>query len=139
VRAARGARGAAAPPARTAGARAVARRARDRRGDAARVAAARAARRVRPAAAGAARVAAPPLRAALRADESLRRNFVSRSVVTKSDADVTARDGFVYAAYRPEREASARAALAPLGATPEVLARTPVLVLVRVPAAPALQ
>ena len=71
--------------------------------------------------------------------ESLRRNFVSRSVVTKSDADVTARDGFVYAAYRPEREASARAALAPLGATPEVLARTPVLVLVRVPAAPALQ
>jgi hypothetical protein len=39
----------------------------------------------------------------------------------------------VYAAYRPASEARARAALAPLGVTPEVLARTPVLVLVRVP------
>jgi 4-amino-4-deoxy-L-arabinose transferase-like glycosyltransferase len=65
--------------------------------------------------------------------QALLRNFVSRSVVTKSDADVAARDGFVYAAFRPGREAHARAALAPLGAAPEVLARTPVLVLVRVP------
>jgi 4-amino-4-deoxy-L-arabinose transferase-like glycosyltransferase len=65
--------------------------------------------------------------------QSLRRNFVARSVVTRSDTDVTARDGFVYAAYRPESEGRARTALAPLGAAPEVLARTPVLVLVRVP------
>jgi 4-amino-4-deoxy-L-arabinose transferase-like glycosyltransferase len=64
--------------------------------------------------------------------ESLRRNFLSRSVVTRGDADAAARDGFVYAAYRPASEARARAALAPLGETPEVLARTPVLVLVRV-------
>jgi hypothetical protein len=72
----------------------------------------------------------PSLRAALR------RNFVSRATVTRADADVAARDGFVYAAYRPASEGRARAALAPLGATPEVLARTPVLVLVRVPVAP---
>jgi len=65
--------------------------------------------------------------------QSLQRNFVARSTVTRDDADVTARDGFVYAAYRPEAETRARAALAPLGAAPEVLARTPVLVLVRVP------
>jgi 4-amino-4-deoxy-L-arabinose transferase-like glycosyltransferase len=69
----------------------------------------------------------PSLRAALR------RNFVSRPIVTRRDPDVIARDGFVYAAFRPESEARARAALAPLGAAPEVLARTPVLVLVRVP------
>jgi hypothetical protein len=68
--------------------------------------------------------------------EALRRNFISRSTVTRDDVDATARDGFVYAAFRPEREARARAALAPLGAAPEVLARTPVLVLVRVSAAP---
>jgi hypothetical protein len=72
----------------------------------------------------------PSLRAALR------RNFVSRATVTRADADVAARDGFVYAAYRPASEGRARAALAPLGATPEVLARTPVLVLVRVPVPP---
>ena len=71
--------------------------------------------------------------------QALLRNFVSRSVVTRTDADVTARDGFVYAAFRPEREALARAALAPLGGAPEVLARTPVLVLVRVPAAGSLK
>jgi hypothetical protein len=71
--------------------------------------------------------------------EALRRNFVSRSLVTRSDTDVAARDGFVYAAFRPEREGRARAALAPLGAAPEVLARTPVLVLVRVPAGGALK
>ena len=66
--------------------------------------------------------------------EALRRNFISRSTITRDDGDATARDGFVYAAFRPEREARARAALAALGAAPEVLARTPVLVLVRVPA-----
>jgi hypothetical protein len=65
--------------------------------------------------------------------QSLRRNFVTRSTVTRDDADVAARDGFVYAAFRPNSETRARAALAPLGAAPEVLARTPVLVLVRVP------
>jgi 4-amino-4-deoxy-L-arabinose transferase-like glycosyltransferase len=65
--------------------------------------------------------------------QELRRNFVTRSTVLPDDADVRARDGFVYAAYRPASEARARAALAPLGVPPEVLARTPVLVLVRVP------
>ena len=65
--------------------------------------------------------------------QELRRNFVTRATVTSDDADVTARDGFVYAAYRPASEARARAALAPLGAAPEVIMRTPVLVLVRVP------
>jgi hypothetical protein len=64
---------------------------------------------------------------------ALPRNFVMRSSVTGRDADVIAHDGFVYAAYRPASEARARAALAPLGAAPVVLARTPVLVLVRVP------
>jgi len=63
---------------------------------------------------------------------SLHRNFVMRSTIAPADADVTARDGFVYAAYRPAGESRARAALAPLGTAPEVLARTPVLVLVRV-------
>jgi hypothetical protein len=66
--------------------------------------------------------------------EALRRNFVSRVTVTRDDRDVIARDGFVYATYRPAGEARARAALAPLGVPPQVLARTPVLVLVRVPA-----
>ena len=67
--------------------------------------------------------------------QSLARNFVARALVLPGDGDVTARDGFVYAAYRPANERTARAALGPLHATPEVLARTPVLVLVRVPAA----
>jgi 4-amino-4-deoxy-L-arabinose transferase-like glycosyltransferase len=64
--------------------------------------------------------------------ESLARNFVARTRVDAGDADVTARDGYVYAAYRPANERAARAALEPLHAPPEVLARTPVLVLVRV-------
>ena len=64
--------------------------------------------------------------------QSLARNFVARSRVLPGDADVTARDGFVYVAYRPANERAARAALAPFAAEPEVLARTPVLVLVRV-------
>ena len=71
--------------------------------------------------------------------ESLRRNFVTRAAVTRGDADVTARDGFVYAAYRPASETRALAALAPLGAAPQVLARTPVLVLVRVPSEAAMR
>jgi 4-amino-4-deoxy-L-arabinose transferase-like glycosyltransferase len=66
---------------------------------------------------------------------SLPRNFVTRTRIEPGDADVTARDGYVYAAYRPEREARALAALAPLGAPPDIVARTPVLVLVRVRAA----
>src|SRR5262249_15577338 len=73
----------------------------------------------------------------LRAD--LPRNFVMRSRVDGNDADVTARDGFVYAAYRPASEARALAAPAPLGAAPRVLARRPVLVPARVPAPPAKQ
>jgi hypothetical protein len=64
--------------------------------------------------------------------ESLARNFVARTRVDAGDADVTARDGYVYAAYRPANERAARTALAPLHAAPQVLARTPVLVLVRV-------
>ena len=64
--------------------------------------------------------------------QSLARNFVLRTHVNAGDRDVTARDGFVYAAYRPANERAGLAALAPLGATPEVIARTPVLVLVRV-------
>jgi len=65
--------------------------------------------------------------------QALARNFITRRTVLRTDADVAARDGFVYAAYRPAIERSARAALAPLVARPEVLARTPALVLVRVP------
>jgi hypothetical protein len=64
--------------------------------------------------------------------QSLQRNFVIRSRVTPGDADVTARDGYVYAAYRPANERTGLAALAPLGAVPDVIVRTPVLVLVRV-------
>ena len=64
--------------------------------------------------------------------QSLARNFVLRTHVNAGDRDVTARDGFVYAAYRPANERAGLAALAPLSATPEVIARTPVLVLVRV-------
>ena len=64
--------------------------------------------------------------------QSLARNFVARARVEPGDTDVTARDGFVYAAYRPANERVARAALEPLQATPEVLVSTPVLVLVRV-------
>ena len=67
--------------------------------------------------------------------QTLPRNFIARTLVQAGDADATARDGFVYAAYRPANERAARAALEPLHATPEVLARTPVLVLVRVRAA----
>jgi 4-amino-4-deoxy-L-arabinose transferase-like glycosyltransferase len=70
--------------------------------------------------------------------ESLPRNFVARARILPGDADITARDGYVYAAYRPANERAARAAFATLSAVPEVLARTPVLVLVRVRAAPAL-
>jgi hypothetical protein len=64
--------------------------------------------------------------------QSLDRNLVLRTRVTRDDLDVRAADGAVYAAYRPAREDAARAALAPLGGTTQVLARTPLLVLVRV-------
>jgi 4-amino-4-deoxy-L-arabinose transferase-like glycosyltransferase len=64
--------------------------------------------------------------------QSLDRNLVLRTRVMRDDLDVRAADGAVYAAYRPAREDSARAALAPLGGTTQVLARTPLLVLVRV-------
>src|SRR5262249_36547662 len=67
--------------------------------------------------------------------ESLPRNLIARARVAPGDADATARAGFVYAAYRPANERMALAALAPLGHAPDVLARTPVLVLVRVRAA----
>lgn len=64
--------------------------------------------------------------------QALPRNFVRRTLVTPGDADVTARDGFVYAAYRPADEQDALAAFAPFGVAPAVLVRTPVMVLVRV-------
>ena len=64
--------------------------------------------------------------------QSLARNFIARVRVQPGDPDVTARDGFVYAAYRPANERAAHAAMEPLLAPPEVLASTPVLVLVRV-------
>jgi 4-amino-4-deoxy-L-arabinose transferase-like glycosyltransferase len=64
--------------------------------------------------------------------QALARNFIARSRVDAGDADVVARDGFVYAAYAPANERLALAALAPLHAPPQELARTPVLVLVRV-------
>lgn len=71
--------------------------------------------------------------------QSLDRNLVLRVRVTSTDPDVRAHDGAVYAAYRPSREAYAQTALAPLGGTTQVLARTPLLVLVCVrpgPSAP---
>lgn len=64
--------------------------------------------------------------------QALPRNFITREHVEPGDTDATARDGFVYAAYRPANEKFALAGLAPLGATPEVLVRSPVMVLVRV-------
>ena len=63
--------------------------------------------------------------------QGLPRNFILRTQVVPGDEDATGRDGYVYAAYRPANANAALAALAPLGATPEVLTRTPVMVLVR--------
>lgn len=69
--------------------------------------------------------------------QALGHNLVARTRVTADDRDVRARDGAVYAAFRPAHEGEAMAALAPLGGTSQVLQRTPVLVLVRVrPATP---
>ena len=67
--------------------------------------------------------------------QSLPRNLLARTRVEPGDSDATARDGYVYAAYRPANEKLALAGLAGLGSAPEVLANTPVLVLVRVRAA----
>ncbi len=68
--------------------------------------------------------------------QSLDRNLLLRSRVTPTDLDVRAGDGAVYAAYRPAREEAARRSLAPLGGSTQELARTPLLVLVRVRPAP---
>lgn len=75
-------------------------------------------------------VAFGPPPASLR--QSLPRNLIVDPAVTPGDPLITARDGSVFAVYRPAGESLALAALAPLGAKPEELARTPVLVLVRV-------
>ena len=71
---------------------------------------------------------APP--ASLR--QSLDRNLVLRTRLTPDDRDVQTPEGVVYVAYRPAREAEARAAMAPLGGPIVVLERTPVMVLARV-------
>ena len=71
---------------------------------------------------------APP--ASLR--QSLDRNLVLRTRLSPEDRDVQTPEGVVYVAYRPAREAEARAAMAPLGGPIVVLERTPVMVLARV-------
>jgi hypothetical protein len=65
--------------------------------------------------------------------EALRRNFLSPSQVQDDASNARARDGYVYAAWRPARERAALASAAAFGGEPEVLARTPVLVLARFP------
>lgn len=63
--------------------------------------------------------------------EALRRNFLTPGQVGPGGANARARDGFVYAAWRPARERIALGSAAALGGPPEVLVRTPVLVLAR--------
>jgi hypothetical protein len=64
--------------------------------------------------------------------QALPRNFIRCSNGLAADPDVRARDGFIYFAYRPSSESAALVVLAGLGSPPQVLTRTPVLVLVRV-------
>lgn len=66
--------------------------------------------------------------------DALRRNFLAPSQVGPGAIDARARDGFVYAAWRPSRERAALASAAAFGGPPQVLTRTPVLVLARFPA-----
>ncbi len=62
---------------------------------------------------------------------ALPRNFLSPSQVGPGASVAVARDGYVYAAWRPAHERVALASVAAIGEPPEVLARTPVLVLAR--------
>jgi hypothetical protein len=62
--------------------------------------------------------------------EALHRNFLTPGQAGPNAENARARDGYVYAAWRPARERAALAGAAAFGA-PEVLARTPVLVLAR--------
>ncbi len=62
---------------------------------------------------------------------SLQRNFLRLPQAGPGARLAIASDGYVYAAWRPAREAAAREAIAAVGGEPDVLARTPVLVLVR--------
>ncbi len=71
---------------------------------------------------------APP--ASLR--QSLPRNIIVDPRIAPGDPLITARDGSVFAVYRPASERHALESLAVLGSRPEEIARTPVLVLVRV-------
>jgi 4-amino-4-deoxy-L-arabinose transferase-like glycosyltransferase len=70
--------------------------------------------------------------------QALQRNLILSTSLLEHTADAVARDGYVYAAFRPLREPGARAVLASIAGEPEVLARTPVLVLVRAPVRPGL-
>ncbi len=63
--------------------------------------------------------------------QALQRNFLAPSQVGPGAAIAVARDGYVYAAWRPARERVALASVAALGEPPEVLASSPVLVLAR--------
>jgi 4-amino-4-deoxy-L-arabinose transferase-like glycosyltransferase len=63
--------------------------------------------------------------------DALRRNFLSPSQVGPDAEDARASDGFVYAAWPPSRERAALAGAAAFGGPPQVLTRTPVLVLAR--------
>lgn len=71
--------------------------------------------------------------------QGLRRNLLRLSQLGPGGATGGARDGYVYAAWRPSFERAALAdvaAVAAGGTAPEVLARTPVLVLARFRPAP---
>jgi 4-amino-4-deoxy-L-arabinose transferase-like glycosyltransferase len=62
--------------------------------------------------------------------EALRRNFLTPGQAGPRAESARAKDGYVYAAWRPARERTALASAGAFG-EPEVLARTPVLVLAR--------
>jgi len=63
--------------------------------------------------------------------QQLRRNLLQPGQLGPDGEPAVASDGFVYVAWRPGRERGALADLAGRGGAPEVLARTPVLVLAR--------
>ena len=75
-------------------------------------------------------VAFEPPPASLR--QALPRNIIVRSEVSADDPVISARDGSVYAVYRPANEKAALGVLAALAGEREEVARSPVLVLVRV-------
>jgi hypothetical protein len=61
----------------------------------------------------------------------LPRNFLELPQAGPGARLAIASDGYVYAAWRPAQEAVAREAVSVVGGPPDVLTRTPVLVLVR--------